>query len=130
MLKTTLKFVIISIYLLYLFCWTLRLSKQQRLMENLSFTHSKSKYFVAELSFILSSIYIRRKYWTIGKFSTSGFRWIYMFWDVLNMNWPFLENVCRSVCLYYFVDSVSQELMCGNWWKLIFSCTFMGLRAD
>ena len=31
------------------------------------------------------------------KFSTSGFRWIYMFWDVLNTIWPFLENVCLSV---------------------------------
>ena len=32
------------------------------------------------------------------KFSTSGYRWIYMFWDVLNTIWPFLENVCLSVC--------------------------------
>ena len=31
------------------------------------------------------------------KFSTSGFRWIYMFWDVLNKIWPFLESVCLSV---------------------------------
>ena len=38
------------------------------------------------------------------KFSTSGFWWIYMFWNVLNTIWPFLENVCLSVglsvCLY------------------------------
>ena len=31
------------------------------------------------------------------KFSTSSFRWIYMFWDVLNTIWPFLENVCLYV---------------------------------
>ena len=31
------------------------------------------------------------------KFSTSSFRWIYMFWNVLKTIWPFLENVCRSV---------------------------------
>ena len=31
------------------------------------------------------------------KFSVLGFRWIYMFWDVLNMIWPYLENVCLSV---------------------------------
>ena len=68
------------------------------------------------------------------KFSKSGFRRIYMFWDVLDTIWPFLENVClsvcRSVCLYYFVDAVSPELMGGNWWNLTFSCIFMGLRAD
>ena len=68
------------------------------------------------------------------KFSISGFWWIYIFWDVLNMIWSFLENVWLSlrpsVCLYYFVETVSQELMGGNWWNLIFSCTFMGLRAD
>ena len=39
-------------------------------------------------------------------------------------------SVCLYVCLQYFVDTVSQELIRGNWWNLIFSCTFMGLRAD
>ena len=34
------------------------------------------------------------------KFSTSGFRWIYMFWDVLNTIWPFLKNVCLSKILW------------------------------
>ena len=42
---------------------------------------------------LLFSIYIRRKYLDSRKFSTSGFRWIYMFWDVFNTIWPFLENV-------------------------------------
>ena len=59
------------------------------------------------------------------KFSTSGFQWFSMFEDLLNMIWPFLENVCLSVCLYYFVDTVSQELIGRNGWNLILSCTFM-----
>ena len=33
------------------------------------------------------------------KFSTSGFRWIYMFRDVLNTIWPYSENVCLSICM-------------------------------
>ena len=40
------------------------------------------------------------------KFSTCSFRWIYMFWDVLNTIWPFLENVCPFVCL--------SVLFCGR----------------
>ena len=72
----------------------------------------------------------KKKVLDMRKFSTSSLRWIYMFWDVLNTIGPFLENVCLSVCLYYFVDTVSQELMGRNGWNLIFSCTFMGLRAD
>ena len=58
--------------------------------------------------------------------SISDFPWIYMFWDVLNKIWQFLENVC----LYYIVDTVSKELMGGNWWNLVFSCTFMEFRVD
>ena len=49
------------------------------------------------------------------KFSTSGFWWIYMFWDVLNTIWPFLENVCLSVCLRNFRDTISST----NEWKWI-----------
>ena len=37
---------------------------------------------------------------------------------------------CLSVCMYDFVDTVSQELIGGKWWNLIFSCDFMELRAD
>ena len=33
------------------------------------------------------------------KFSTSGFRRIYMLWDIFNTIWPFLENVCLCVCM-------------------------------
>ena len=33
----------------------------------------------------------------LQKFLTSNFWSIYMFWDVLNMIWPFLKNVC--VCM-------------------------------
>ena len=40
------------------------------------------------------------------KFSTSGVRWIYIFWDVLNKIWPILENVCLLVCL--------SVLFCGR----------------
>ena len=31
-------------------------------------------------------------------------------------------SVCLHVCLQNFVDTVSQELMRGNWWNFIFSC--------
>ena len=59
------------------------------------------------------------------KFSTSGFWWIYIFWDVLNTIWPFLENVCLYVvCHQNFVDTVSQKLMHGKWWN------FMLLHLD
>ena len=39
----------------------------------------------------------RKKVLDSRKFSTSGFQWIYMFSDVPNTIWPFLENVCMSV---------------------------------
>ena len=49
---------------------------------------------------IFTFFYIhKKKVLDSRKFSTSGFRWIYMSWDVLNTIWPFLENVCLSVCL-------------------------------
>ena len=38
-----------------------------------------------------------RKYWF---HENSDFWCIYMFWDVLNTIWPFLENVSLSVCMY------------------------------
>ena len=62
------------------------------------------------------------------KFLNSGFRWIYMFWDVLNTIWPFLENVCLYVlfCRHCISRTNRQKLMKLN----ISSCTFMGLRAD
>ena len=45
------------------------------------------------------------------KFSTSDFRCIYMFWDVMNAIWPLLENACLPVCMSpKFLDIVSQEL--------------------
>ena len=33
------------------------------------------------------------------KFSTSGFRWIYIFWDFQNPIWPFFKNICLSSCM-------------------------------
>ena len=46
---------------------------------------------------VLTFIYAyTKKVLNSRKFSTSGFRLIYMFWDVLNEIWPFLENVCLS----------------------------------
>ena len=78
-------------------------------------------------TFLLCSIYIRRKYWIRESFLTSGFRCIYMFWDVLNTIWLFLENVCLSVIINvwcmnnYFVGSQSQKLMFGIESNLIFS---------
>ena len=64
--------------------------------------------FLFSFLFLLLSIYIRRKYsW---KFSTSGFQWIYTFWDVLTAIWSFLGNVCLSVC-----QSVGLSvLFCGR----------------
>ena len=47
------------------------------------------------------------------KFSTSGFRWVYMFWDILNTIWPYLENVCLSVCMY--VSKIFWTLYLKNW---------------
>ena len=67
----------------------------------------------------------QKKVLDLWKFSTSSFLWIYMFWDVLNAIWLFLENNCLYLCLQNFVDTVCQELMRGNWWNLIFSCTFI-----
>ena len=55
------------------------------------------------------------------KFSASGFRWIYLFWDVLNKDWPFLKNVCLSVGLFVCMS----RKFCGiyisriNEWKLM-----------
>ena len=46
------------------------------------------------------------------KFSTSGFRWIWMFWSVLNTIWPFLENVCLSV--YMHVSKILWTLYLKN----------------
>ena len=64
--------------------------------------------------FTLLYIYIRRKYLIRENFLTSAFRWIYMFWDVLNTVWPFLENDCLWVYLYvwlrYFVDPDLKNL--------------------
>ena len=47
----------------------------------------------------------KKKIFNSQKFSATDFRWIYMFWDVLNTLWPFLENVCMYVCrsVYLYV---------------------------
>ena len=72
-------------------------------------------------------LYKKEKVLVSCKFSISGFRWIYTFWDVLNTIWLFLENVCLSVCLCVcdknFVASVAQELMHEISWNFIFSIT-------
>ena len=55
------------------------------------------------LLFYCSSVFItffyvhKKKVFYSRKFSTSGFRWLCMFWDVLNTIWRFFENVCPSV---------------------------------
>ena len=72
----------------------------------------------------------KKKVLDLRKFSTSGFRWIYMFWNVLNTIWPFLENVCLCVCLQNFVDTVSQEQMHGKSWNFLFSCTLITTGTD
>ena len=45
-------------------------------------------------------LYKKKKVLVSCKFSFSGFRWIYTFWDVLNTIWLFLENVCLCVSVY------------------------------
>ena len=63
---------------------------------------------------IFTFFYIhKKKVLDVRKFSTSGFRWIYMFRDVLNTIWSLPENVCLSayVCIQKFLGTVSQELM-------------------
>ena len=59
--------------------------------------------------FFLSTIitfFCRHKKKVLGsrKFLTSGFWWIYRFWGVLNTIWPFLENVCLSICLSVYMS--------------------------
>ena len=68
--------------------------------------------------FCINFFYIHKKK-TLKNFRHPIFDGFYMFWDVLNTIWPFLE---MYVCLQNFVDSVSEELMCKNWWNIIFSC--------
>ena len=61
-----------------------------------------------------------------------GFAKIFDFWfsmdlHVLKCIEPDLTifRKCLSVRLQNFADTVSQELMGGNWWNFIFSCTFV-----
>ena len=75
-----------------------------------------------DLTILLSSICIRRKYWIRENFSTSGLRWIYMLWDVLNTIWPFLENclsVCLSVSVCRSVCTILWTLYLKNLWSEI-----------
>ena len=64
---------------------------------------------------VFTSLYIHKKKeldWL--KLSTSGFRWICMFWDILNTIWPFLNvSVCRSVCMY--VSKILWTLYLKDW---------------
>ena len=85
--------------------------------------------------YIFGFFYVhKKKVLDLRKFSTSSFLWIYMFSNVLNMIWPFLENICLLTCLYVclqnFVDTVSQDPMHGNWWNFIFSCTLIKFGPD
>ena len=51
--------------------------------------------------FFFTFFYIhKKKVLDSRKFSTTGFRWIDMFWDVLNTIGPFLEKVCLSTILW------------------------------
>ena len=87
--------------------------------------NNKWNFFVKlEHAFLLSSN-IRRKYCI-----SENFR--HLFFDrftCFQMSWTrfdrFLENVCMNVCLLNFVDIASQELMHGNWWKFLLSCTLI-----
>ena len=72
---------------------------------------------VDEILFFLSSVYVRRKVLDLRKFSTSRFRWIYMFWEVINTILPFLENVCMSV--FMSLKFCGHYISRTNAWKLI-----------
>ena len=53
---------------------------------------------INELHFLFFFYIHKMKILDSRKLSTSGFRWIYIFWDVLILTiWPFLKNVCLSV---------------------------------
>ena len=94
--------------------------------------------FSAELRFFTFFCIHKKKGLNLRKFSTSGFRWIYLFWHVMNIIWPFLKNIRQSAyrsdwlyaCLQNFVDTVSQELIRGNQWNFVFSCTLIYIGAD
>ena len=55
--------------------------------------------FVLKIVQFYTFFYIhKKKVLDSRKFPTFGFSWIYMFWDVLNTIWPFLENISLYVC--------------------------------
>ena len=60
-----------------------------------SFKGSTHNYFFYFLLYIPKKRVLNSR-----KFSTTGFWWIYMFSDVLNTIWPFLEKVSLPVCMY------------------------------
>ena len=83
---------------------------------------------LAETIFVFSFFYInKKKVLNSRKFSTSGFRWVYTFWDILNTIWLFLENVflsaCLCVCDKKFLASAARELMNRISWNFVFSIT-------
>ena len=73
-----------------------------------------SVYVLSKCSTLLFIFYfLLHKVLVLCKFSTSGFWWIYTFWNVMNTIWLFLENFCLSVCVLWdkkFVVSVAQDL--------------------
>ena len=63
-------------------------------------------------AFLLSSIYIRRKY-RVREIFDFRFSMDLHVWRCPEHDLTIFRK-CLSVCLYYFVDAVSQELMSGN----------------
>ena len=80
--------------------------KWKNIFENVSRAHTFIYIYIIHFTCIFESnidkdfitfFYIhKKKILDSRKFSTSGFRCIHMFWDVLNSISPFLENVCLS----------------------------------
>ena len=101
-------------------CWALRVDTE-------SSKYWEAKWFVKWYSSLYTFFYIHeKKVLESWKFSTSGFRWIYMFWDVLNKIWRILENICLSVCMSpKFCGYCISNLMRRNWWNTVFSCTLI-----
>ena len=67
----------------------------------------KEKFF----SYIFTFFYMHKK----KVLDSRKFWWIYMFWDVLNTIWPFLENICVCTPPKFCGHCISRR----NWQKLM-----------
>ena len=91
----------------YFFQWFLFFLKQEQKLDGYTFNFASKHPSLAKMNtylrhflFFFTFFYMhKKKVLDLRKFSTSGFGWIYMFWDVPSTIWPFLEIVWLSVCM-------------------------------